>query len=697
LLINYDDFIVVIPVYGNYDDFLPALQSVLKFTPLDVKIIIADDCFDFPVTAFLENEIFDRARIRIIEQSENKGFAGNCNYVFKLYPEKNIILVNSDVLVSIGWFEAMVQPLQEYENVATVTAMTNHGGLAKVKIDAEEVPFLEEDSLFELNFKLKGLDCAVLPKIPVGVGHCMLITREARSIFGIFDEIFSPGYGEEVDFSLRCSKRGFHHFLAKTFVSHRGGATFSKKSQDLQRRHEDIIVARYPNYHALVWDFLETNEDINYLFFVTLNLFRESRILVDCRLMLEKPTGTARLCYETAKVLSKYDSIKVTILVQSHLAGYWNGKFGANVVVVGTDQIESVIDVSGKFDLVYRPNQIGSIFDARNLYNMAHRVVVQQLDFISYFNFQYFDDYQTYKKYREGTYVMYETADAITYISNFVHNQAELEFRRCNTLDRIIPCGVDHFVEVTDSSPKTKTIVMYGANFAHKNWLYLISLFGRIIAKDNEIFIRLIGPTPITGSNMEAETVLLNSLPKANWRREPWISDESLELAIKSSSLVIYPTLTEGFGFVPFEAAKLGTACLFGVKTSLGDYLPNAPYSLSFSSDKDVEVILELASSVSKQNTQIEYINSVSRDLTWDVVGQSLKDLFHEVIIGYPHNSRLSKEVLYQQNNGEISLSEVLFRRMLEFSHRKSMLFFFPIGSHRRKVVGKLVLKILFK
>ena len=695
--IDYNKFIVVIPVYGNYEVFFSTLVSVLQFTPSEVKVIIADDHFITPVTAFLIDKGIDKSRIIILEQNENLGFAKNCNSVFKVYPDKEIILVNSDVLVSVGWFEAMIKPLQDFENVATVTAMTNHGGNAKVKLGSEEIPFLPETPLFNLNERLKKINSDVTPRIPVGVGHCMLITREARAIFGSFDEIFSPGYGEEVDFSLRCSERGFHHFLAKTFVSHLGGATFDHKRSHLQASHENIIVKRYPNYNSVVWNDLETNDQLYFLFFITLNCFRKSKVLIDCRLMLENPTGTSRLCYETLIALIKHDNFDFTILVQNHLLKHWEKQFESNVRFISLNEIWTITSSEGKFDLVFRPNQIGTKEEANFLHEIASRVIIQQLDFISFHNFQYFDNYEGYRSYRQATEDIFETADAITYISNYVYQQAQLEFRRNNPLDQVIPCGVDHFEKHSSSSEKKRIILMYGANFAHKNWVYAISLFAKICDKDPGVFLSLIGPCPSTGSSSVAEENLLMTLPKDSWSRKSWISDSELKEAVGIASLVLYPTLNEGFGFVPFEAAKFGTASLFSKKTSLNDFFAQVPYELTFNSDDDVETILSMLYSEELQREQIQLIDDVALNLTWSRVGNSLTDLFSETIYTYPSMTRRSVRAVYNGNGEQVDIRQFLFEKLLNFSHKRSLLLLFPIGSKKRKMLGKLVLRIFFR
>ena len=49
---------------------------------------------------------------------------------------------------------------------------------------------------------------------------------------------------------------------------------------------------------------------------------------------------------------------------------------------------------------------------------------------------------------------------------------------------------------------------------------------------------------------------------------------------LSSAAAVLYPTTSEGFGLIPFEAARAGTPCLFAWHTSLAEYLPESPASI---------------------------------------------------------------------------------------------------------------------
>ena len=80
----------------------------------------------------------------------------------------------------------------------------------------------------ELDAACRAANAGRSVELPTTVGFCMYIRRAALADVGLFDaETFGRGYGEENDFCLRASARGWRHLLAcDTFVYHEGAVSF---------------------------------------------------------------------------------------------------------------------------------------------------------------------------------------------------------------------------------------------------------------------------------------------------------------------------------------------------------------------------------------------------------------------------------------------------------------------------------------
>jgi len=238
------------------------VRSLLAHTPGDVPLLIADDCTPDPASRELVDELERAGALRHtvswLRRETNGGFVDNVNGAFAASAPADVVIVNSDVIVAAGWLEGMREAATSDSNIATATALTNHGTIVSVPERNRPVPaFPPGVTLDAAAERVRSGSPKLRPRIPVAIGHCLYIRRTALDLVGAFDLAFAPGYGEEVDFSQRCLAMGLQHVVADdVLVYHRGNASFDALAgrSELQQAHEDIVNARYPYYAAAVQD-----------------------------------------------------------------------------------------------------------------------------------------------------------------------------------------------------------------------------------------------------------------------------------------------------------------------------------------------------------------------------------------------------------------------------------------------------------
>ena len=115
-------------------------------------------------------------------------------------------------------------------------------------------------------------------ELPTTVGFCMYIRRAALADVGLFDvETFGRGYGEENDFCLRASARGWRHLLAcDTFVYHEGSVSFGAGASAASKQATVRLLERHPHYARLVAQHVKLDAAGPYRFAITAELFRRS-------------------------------------------------------------------------------------------------------------------------------------------------------------------------------------------------------------------------------------------------------------------------------------------------------------------------------------------------------------------------------------------------------------------------------------
>ena len=113
------------------------------------------------------------------------------------------------------------------------------------------------------------------------------------------------------------------------------------------------------------------------------------------------------------------------------------------------------------------------------------------------------------------------------------------------------------------------------------------------------------------------------------------------------AALVIYPSLSEGFGLVPFEAAARNVPCLSTRAGALDEVLPLGIPTIDLG---DIEATARLAVDMSQDIALREDIckalNAKALEYTWAATADRLLDFFWAVIARPPNGSRRVSEAL---------------------------------------------------
>lgn len=241
---------IIVPVYNGLEDLKKCVESVKKNTDLSKhRLILVDDKSpDSNVLPYLKS--VESEAIHVIESPVNEGFSASVNKGMQ-YSERDVILLNSDTVVTKGWVEKIIACAYSKRAAATVTPLSNAATLCSV-------PKFLQDNVLPCGYdpeKMGALveHCSIrrYPRVTVAVGFCMFIKREVIEKIGYFDaETFGKGYGEENDFCHRAEQQGYMHLMCDdTFIYHKGTASFdSEEKRKLLEDHERILRERYPAY-----------------------------------------------------------------------------------------------------------------------------------------------------------------------------------------------------------------------------------------------------------------------------------------------------------------------------------------------------------------------------------------------------------------------------------------------------------------
>ena len=240
---------IIIPIYNAFEDLQICLESLYKHTDLQKNrlILINDNSPDERIRPYLDAQ--EKENVIVIHNSENKGFSNNINIGMSQSQENDVILLNSDTILTKGWVEKIVACAYSKSEIGTVTPLSNNATLCSVPNLFEENVLPEGMSVDMAADIVEKCSLKKYPRITVAHGFCMLVKREVIKLIGNFDaETFGRGYGEENDFCNRAEQMGYIHVMCDdTYIYHSGTKSFvSKEKAKYIEEHQKILYDRYP-------------------------------------------------------------------------------------------------------------------------------------------------------------------------------------------------------------------------------------------------------------------------------------------------------------------------------------------------------------------------------------------------------------------------------------------------------------------
>ncbi len=251
---------IVIPVYNAPDELDACLDSVWSTVQGQAEVFIIDDASPDPAARAVLRRWRERPlqRWNFLANEENLGFVGTANRGMSLAPG-DVVLLNSDTMVTPGWWEGLQRCLASDPAIATATPWTNNGEIASIPAFCQVNPVPPD--LARVAEILRKCGQPAYPDLPTAVGFCMAVSRTAIDRTGMFDQaLFGKGYGEENDFSVRARLAGFRNVLCDdVYVAHLGGRSFGPAGLKPDEASMQRLLSRHPDYLELVQEFIATD------------------------------------------------------------------------------------------------------------------------------------------------------------------------------------------------------------------------------------------------------------------------------------------------------------------------------------------------------------------------------------------------------------------------------------------------------
>jgi GT2 family glycosyltransferase len=221
---------VVVVTYGGLSLTRDCLRSLLEDeTWPRLEVIVVDNASTDGTPAYLKQVAAGDARMKVILNERNLGFAAANNQGIRASSGHVLALLNNDTVVPSGLLGRLVLHLERDEEIGLICPTTNFcGNEAKVDPDYSDLSGLQAYAA-----KRAADNAGVAFDIPIAAMYCVALRREVLEKVGDLDEAFGIGMFEDDDYALRIRKAGLRVVCAEdAYVHHVGQGSFGKLSRE---------------------------------------------------------------------------------------------------------------------------------------------------------------------------------------------------------------------------------------------------------------------------------------------------------------------------------------------------------------------------------------------------------------------------------------------------------------------------------
>ena len=347
--------------------------------------------------------------------------------------------------------------------------------------------------------------------------------------------------------------------------------------------------------------------------------------------------------------------------------------------------------------IFHRPQQVFETADLRLALRLGERTVLNQLDLIAYRNPGYHADGAAWRSNRRVTREALAAAERIVVFSD--HTRLELLSDELADEDRIciVPPGLDHpspgdgrrpagldrtrRTGAGDEENAPAFLLCLGTDFRHKNRLFALRLLASLRERHGWDGGLVLAGTHIPhGSSREFERDFLAQQPQlAEAVTELGAIDEQEKTWLMGrAAAVVYPSVYEGFGLVPFEAALSGVPCLFAPQSSLAEVLPaDMAAVVPWDPDESAARAFELLEDTAARALHVQALVDAARSLTWKDTAEAMVDIYREAAVAPVREAKaLSQDEVEREHDLRelIAAQDVLVAKLVgEREHAQRM------------------------
>ena len=275
---------------------------------------------------------------------------------------------------------------------------------------------------------------------------------------------------------------------------------------------------------------------------------------------------------------------------------------------------------------------------------LGDRLVITHQDMIMSHTPSYFHNWSDWRRYVDMVQTSFLVADHVAFFSPHAMADGLSEGVLDSEKASVVPLGTDHLsgsehgeVDMPSASRLGEPfLLVIGNAYLHKNRIHALQIFTSL--RRNERWtgtLVLAGGHPPFGGSAAIERGYLDAHPsEAEHVLDLGAVSESLKSWLyRHASMVLYPTLSEGFGLVPFEAAAFGTPVGYSRRSALADFLPETGALLeAWNADVSAKRIADVLADPAAGRAIVDAVLESGRRLTWERTARDYLRIYEHVL-----------------------------------------------------------------
>jgi len=559
----------------------------------------------------------------------------------------DVVVLDGACRVSSGWLARLRDSALSDTNTATASALADRG--TDLALRAEDADSAVE-GLAKLAETVAEHTLRLRPRLTRAVGPCVYVRREALELVGQLDEELDLPTALEVDFAQRCLLSALAHVAADDVVVQWLAPVSATSEGDPSAREQMQLPARLlERYPYLVDSRAPAESD------VLTRALAAARgpsprlwVTIDARALDGAVTGTQVHILELVRALAQTEALRLRLLVWAERIDRGTLELLRTLPATEILPVEEIDAATPRSTVFHRPQQAFSAGDIALAVGLGERVVLSQLDLIAYRNPGYFADAGAWESYRRASRHGLAAADRVVVFSDHTRRELLADALVEQTSVRVVPPGLDHPSAAKPQAPAALGegpsaslaggfLLCLGTDFRHKNRVFALRLLARLRDDHGWSGRLVLAGTHIShGSSRELERTLLDEHPEL---RELVVelgpvSEAEKAWLIAHANAVVYPSVYEGFGLVPFESALSGVPCLFAPQSSLAEAAPEETATiLPWDSARSATAAHALLTDADTRARHIQALAAAARGLTWAAAAASMVEVYREAAL----------------------------------------------------------------